>query len=238
MHGDERETQGVGAAIVEALAEAGVSAVEVPRGPVDWQAVSEAYAADARRRDARARFDAFAAEAPGLAETDWARPCFDANRAAIDRVLAWQYGPRGLLASGPTGRGKTRALVALYRRLACDEGREVRYCFAGDWFAALQANLNYGRDEARSWVEACARRPLVMIDDLGQEAMQTSRADWAQAWFFRFLDLRIGAKLPLIVSTNISARDMAGSGSADGANVRRDPLVRRLTELCEVVKFI
>jgi DNA replication protein DnaC len=204
-----------------------------PRGPLDHDAIAQAYIADARLRDARMRWDAFAAENPQLVETEWERPQYEANREAIAKVLGWQYGAKGLLASGPTGRGKTRALVELFKRLACDEGRDVRYYFAGDWFAALQAQVNYGRDEARGWVEACAQRKLIIIDDLGQEAMQTTRADWAQGWLFRFLDLRISRGLPLIVSTNLSSREMAGRAS----DVRGDPLVRRFTDLCEIVKF-
>jgi DNA replication protein DnaC len=194
---------------------------------------TRAYITDAKIRDACQRYKAFAAENPLIIETDWERPTFDANREAIAQVLKWQYGRKGILASGPTGRGKTRAIAELFRRLACDEGRDVRYYFAGDWFAALQAQVNYGRDEARGWIEACAGRPLVVLDDLGQEAMQSTRADWAQSWLFRFLDLRISKGLPLIVSTNLTSREMA----ARSGDVRGDPLVRRLLDLCEIVKF-
>ncbi len=228
MPGDETPTMG------ELAAHFAATLGVTDRSPVDWESVSARYAADARLRDARRRYEAFVANAPEFAETDWSRPMFEPNRTSLERLIDWRYSAKGILASGPTGRGKTRAIVALFRRLACDEGRDVRYYFAGDWFAALQAQLNYGRDEARSWVESCARRPLVIIDDLGQEAMQTSRTDWAQAWLFRFLDLRIGHGLPLIVSTNLSSREMAARAN----DVRGDPLVRRLTDLCEIVKFV
>lgn len=232
MHGDEHEPQQIGTLIAAEPTVASAADSERVRQPVDWETVGVAYVSDARLRDARRRFERFIGEWPEFAETDWSRSKYDENRAAIAAITCWQAGRKGVLASGPTGRGKTRAIVDLFRRLACDEGRDVRYYFAGDWFAILQAQLNFGRDEARGWVEACARRPLVVIDDLGQEAMQTSRADWAQAWFFRFLDIRIGAGLPLIVSTNLTSREMARSHE-----VRGDPLVRRLTELCEIVKF-
>lgn len=205
----------------------------VKRTPVDWESASMAYVANARKSDAAARYRATIDEMPEFAATDWTRPKFDANRAAIARVLGWQYGKTGLLLSGPTGRGKTRSLMDLFKRLACEDGHEVRYWYAGDWFAHLGTQLNYGRDDARGWVEAIAARPIVILDDLGQEAMQTSKQDWAQAWFFRFLDLRIAKGLPLIVTTNLSAQDMAGRAT----QLRSDPLVRRLTELCEVVKF-
>jgi len=53
--------------------------------------------------------------------------------------------------------------------------------------------------------------------------------------FFRMLDLRLGARpaRPLIITTNLTAAQIA----AGQAGVRADPLLRRLLDLCEVVKF-
>ena len=226
MPGDDKSIADFTAPFLEAFG-------GITRTPVDWEAASLDYVSDARKRDAAARYRAKIEEMPEFAATDWTRPKFDQNRAAIAKVLGWQFGKTGLLLSGPTGRGKTRSLMDLFKRLACEDGQEVRYWYAGDWFAHLGTQLNYGRDDARGWVEAIAARPLVILDDLGQEAIQTSKQDWAQAWFFRFLDLRIAKGLPLIVTTNLSAQDMAGRAT----QLRSDPLVRRLTELCEVVKF-
>jgi len=203
MRGDDKTLSDFTAPFLEAFG-------GITRTPVDWEAASLDYVSDARKRDAAARYRAKIEEMPEFASTDWTRPKFDQNRAAIAKVLGWQYGKTGLLLSGPTGRGKTRSLMDLFQRLACEDGHEVRYWYAGDWFAHLGTQLNYGRDDARGWVEAIAARPLVILDDLGQEAIQTSKQDWAQAWFFRFLDLRIAKGLPLIVTTNLSAQDMAG----------------------------
>ena len=226
MHGEPKTLADITAPLVEAFG-------PITRTPVDWESASMDYVANARKRDAAARYWAKIDEMPEFAETDWTRPKFAANRDSIAKVIGWQYGKTGLLLSGPTGRGKTRSLMDLFRRLACEDGQDVRYWYAGDWFAHLGTQVNYGRDDARGWVESIASRPLVILDDLGQEAVQTSRQDWAQAWFFRFLDLRIAKGLPLIVTTNLSAQDMAGRST----QLRSDPLVRRLTELCEVVKF-
>ncbi|MBI2498374.1 MAG: hypothetical protein HYV75_10840 [Opitutae bacterium] len=168
--------------------------------------------------------------------SDWDHPGLVPYRHAIDRVRGWQFGPKGLLLSGPTGRGKTRALFDLYRRMAHDGEHEVRYWFAGDWFARLQEEVRFGRDDARGWVEATAAHPVVILDDLGQEAVTTARADWSASHFFRFLDLRIATGLPLLCSTNLTADEIAGKMSR-GAGIRQEPLIRRLLELTEVVKF-
>jgi DNA replication protein DnaC len=209
----------------------------VPEGfsgsPFDHEAASAHFLAEARKRDAIARFDS--AVPPTMRESDWEHAGMLANRAQIERVLAHQVGAKGLLLSGRTGRGKTRSMWALMRRLAHDEARDIRYFHASDWFSQLQACLTYGRDDARGWVDAVARRPVVYIDDLGQEAIQTARSEWAMSWFMRFLDIRVSERLPLYVTTNLDAQGIAERGAS---SVRGDPMVRRLIEICEPIKFV
>lgn len=209
----------------------------VPEGfsgtPFDHEGASAHFLAEARKRDAIARFDS--AVPPTMRESDWGHAGMIANRAQIERVLAHQVGAKGLLLSGRTGRGKTRSMWALMRRLAHEEARDIRYFHAGDWFAQLQGCLNYGRDDARGWVDAVARRPIVFIDDLGQEAIATARSEWAMSWFMRFLDIRVSERLPLYVTTNLDAQGIAERGAS---SVRGDPMVRRLIEICEPIKFV
>ena len=88
---------------------------------------------------------------------------------------------------------------------------------------------------AGTGVDAVARRPVVFIDDLGQEAIQTARSEWAMSWFMRFLDIRVSERLPLYVTTNLDAQGIAERGAS---SVRGDPMVRRLIEICEPIKFV
>ena len=194
-------------------------------------AATNAMLRDLRREDARKRWDLACPDR--LKTSDWAHPRLAPYLPQINRVLGYQIGTRGLLASGPTGRGKTRSMWQLMRRLGIDDGLDVRYWTASDWFTTLQNQITYGRDDARGWVEAVASRHVVFIDDLGQEAIQTNREDWASGWFFRFLDIRVGLGLPLFITTNLTAREIAGRN----AGVRANPLVRRLLDLCDPVTF-
>ena len=229
MHGNEPKTLPIPIEIPDGSNER--------RSPEEWDAKSAQFIAEAKRQSAKVRWDALEAVMPKMVETDWSRTHFDANRAAIESVLAWQRSEKGLLLSGPTGRGKTRAIMALLRKLALEDGQDFRYWHASTWFSELQKQNRYGRDEASSWVGATAVRPIVVIDDLGQEAVSTVKGeDWAQAWFFRFLDIRLAFGLPLIVSTNLSATTIAGT--AQRSEIRSDPLIRRLIDLCEVVRFV
>ncbi len=83
-------------------------------------------------------------------------------------------------------------------------------------------------------MRSVAARPFLFIDDLGQEALARSRADWAEGWLFRLLDLRAGLKLPLFVTTNLTGEQITGRAKNE---VRGDPLLRRLLMLAEPVKF-
>lgn len=201
---------------------------------IDWDELGLEYLAKAKKRDAIARYEFDCQK--GYPDTNFEDARLLAYKEAIQRVLSWQYGPKGMILSGPTGRGKTRAVFGLYRRLACEEGRSARYMFAGDWFSTLQGEIRYGKDEARAWVEGIASHPLVILDDLGQEAVMNAKQDWAEAWFFRFLDIRIAKRLPLIVTTNLDASAMASAFNSSGS-IRAHPLIRRLLELTAVVKF-
>jgi DNA replication protein DnaC len=187
----------------------------------------------ARKRDAHRLWSESCPD--GLHESDWTHPDLGArNRDAIQRVLAHTPGPKGLLCAGPTGLGKSRAMWSLMRRLSCEEARVARYWTAADWFSTLEDQIHFGRDSARGWVDAVAKQPIVLIDDLGQQPVLASRQDWSMSWFLRFLDIRVGERLPLYATTNLSVEELACRGAS---TIRSDPLVRRLLDLCEVVKF-
>lgn len=217
-------------------AEWGLDMAEVLSKPrLDPEEASRRFIAQERARDRLARFEVDIG--PEYRESDWTHPNMQAFLPVSRRVMAWQAGKRGMLISGPTGRGKTRAVSALYRRLAIDEGHEVRYFSAADWFGFLAEEVRYGRDDARKFINRHASAPIFILDDMGQQAkVSAGRDDWAQAWFFRFLDIRRAAGLPLILTTNLSAEAIAAD--PDGKkSLRSDPLIVRLLDLCEVVSY-
>jgi DNA replication protein DnaC len=195
---------------------------------------ADAYTADALHRAAIESWELNCPTDYKVSDfSDPAHPRVAACQPQINEILAWRYGPRGILATGSSGKGKTRAMWQLTRKLAYEHQINTRYYHSADWFAKLHEQVNYGRDEARGWVESAARRKLVFIDDFGQEAIQRARQDWAFGWFMRFLDIRVGEKLPLLVTTNFSAETLAGTAK----ELQSDPLIRRLIEVCKPVKF-
>jgi DNA replication protein DnaC len=195
------------------------------------RAIEEARAAD---RLARWRVDV----GETYQETDWSNPALAPHLEQSRQVMGWQVGGKGMLIAGPSGRGKSRAVAQLYRRLAIEEKRDVRYFHASDWFSLLGENVRYGVDDARKFVNRQAEAPIFIMDDLGQQArVSKEKEEHAQAWFFRFLDLRRQRGMPVLITTNLSAVEIAADPGTNRRNIRRDPLLVRLFDLCDVVSY-
>lgn len=204
---------------------------ELNRRDKERQEASRRVFHEAMVRDAVQRWSE--ACPPALQESDWAHPGLAKHQTPIRAVLGYQLGPKGILASGAvSGQGKSRVMWALMRRFAGD-GMDAVFYSAHDWFAALQQQVVYGRDDARGWIEATARRQIVFLDDFGQHSVARAREDWCAGWFFRFLDLRVGHQLPLFMTTNMTARQLAGRQK----ELRGDPMLRRILDLCEPISF-
>lgn len=210
----------------------------VPLTPEEIEARHAATLEQARAETTRAAFDAICPPALHPKATDWNHASLAPSQAQIERVKGWtseKEGGKGLLLAGPTGRGKSRAFYALAERLMVGPPRhDVAIWHAHDFFLTLQSQVHYGNDDAAAFVKAVASRKMLFIDDLGQEAIARSKSDWAEGWLFRLLDMRVGMKLPLFVTTNLTGEQITGRQKNE---VRADPLLRRLLDLCEPVKF-
>lgn len=210
---------------------AAIGETEKPLVPIDLEAEGEKYLAAAKAESAVLRWRKCCPSK--YQHTDWNDPRLFHSRAQCDGVMGWRAeDPKGILATGPSGLGKTRSMWALMKRLS-EEGKNCRFFTAAEWFAMLEQQIVFGRDESLKWVEAIAKVQIVFIDDLGQEAVRSTKNEWAQGWFFHFLDLRLGHGLPLFITTNLSAAEMAESS----VGIRANPLVRRVLDLCNPIRF-
>lgn len=145
----------------------------------------------------------------------------------LRKVLAWQYGPRGLLLHGATGRGKTRAAWLLVRRLL-DEGREVVAFDAVSFSHEVQRRFS-GDGDGPKWADRLAQIAVIFFDDAGKCRL----TDRGEAELFGLIERRMANCRPIIATTNFVGDTLA-------ANLRDDvgrALVRRLRESCERLAF-
>ena len=146
-------------------------------------------------------------------------------------VTAWKYGPKGLLLVGPTGTGKTRCAWQLLRRLILS-GRRVRAFDGLGW--AVAVSEAFGKpDETESWLDHVCTADVLFIDDLFKGKMTEAQELAAIGVFER----RTNHLLPVIVTMNSTGRMILDRMTEQGRADRGEPLIRRMGEFCEVIRF-
>lgn len=106
-----------------------------------------------------------------------------------------------LLLIGNAGLGKTHAALAIAGRVL-EQGFDVIYVSSPDFFAKLEA-LHFGPDpagEEETLLRTAAGADLLILDDLGTEF----NSNFLITTLYSLLNNRLGAKLPTIVTTNIT----------------------------------
>ncbi|NBV25487.1 MAG: hypothetical protein EBS05_26705 [Proteobacteria bacterium] len=190
---------------------------------------SDRHAADDQRRaienSEQRRRSAWASVCPfTYAETDAKRLPLPHK---LSEVMAWQYGPRGLLLHGPTGSGKSRCAWLLMRReylafrwvrvLGCDAGIEYAAKFGESTVAAAR------------WIEKACDANLLLLDD----TFKARLTDSFESALFTIIAKRGEAGLPIIVTSNDDPDSLAARMTQD----RSAPLIRRLREMTRPIAF-
>lgn len=149
-------------------------------------------------------------------------------QAQLSAALSWEYGPRGLILLGETGRGKSRVAWLTLKKVMT--GRKPPSFM---WFDAVsfghEIAKHYRTEDAEAWLDRVAECGLVFFDDLGKLKL-TERAE---VELFGVIERRCAAELPIIVTTNDTG-DTLASRMTDN---RGPALIRRLREFCEPIQF-
>lgn len=126
---------------------------------------------------------------------------------------------KGLLLYGDCGTGKTYAAACIVNALI-DQGIP---CLMTNFSRVI--NTLWSIEKKQEYIDAFNQYSLLVLDDLGAER----QSEYVAEQVFNVIDGRYRAKLPLIVTTNLSLREM----TAPGANKR---IYERLLERCHPVE--
>ncbi len=142
-------------------------------------------------------------------------------------VMAWEYGPRGLIFHGATGRGKSRCAWTLLRR-EWEAGRTVAALdsSAGVTYAAKYSES--GADVQR-WIDRLCRVDVALLDDI----FKCRLTDSFEAAIFTIVNQRTENRVPLVVTCNDTGSTLLERLTPD----RGAAMLRRLREFCDSISF-
>jgi hypothetical protein len=168
-------------------------------------------------------------------------PCFqDTDPAELPHQLAhaallrWAWPiSKGLVLHGPTGSGKTRSLLVLFKR-EVEAGRTVVFMRHAD-FARSSLELLDNLAQRRRWFLLLERADILAIDDLGKAKFTDfgGRGRESEEALCNLFERRIGAKLPTFWTTEWNSATLLQSMSLE----RGPAFVRRLKENCSAVNY-
>jgi DNA replication protein DnaC len=146
--------------------------------------------------------------------------------ASTRDVLAFPYTKTGLIVNGVSGKGKTRAMWGLVKKLYVEQG------ISFEWLDALTFSDNSiaaARDNCLAkYVKTLSRFPLLVLDDLGKSKMTQKVGES----LFGLLEERTSRERPTYITTNFVAETLSARFEDEETS---KPLVRRLREFCKTI---
>jgi hypothetical protein len=170
--------------------------------------------------------------------TEWRNLCPDeyknpvnyelTDKKAFRTVETWTYGSRGMIINGHSGRGKTRSIWSLLRRLNEAEGYSFKF-FDGYDFSCASADASRNGKEL-AWMRDMISCDLFIFDDLGKNKITPN----CEASLFAIIDKRQAAHKPMIFTTQHNRRTLQGL-FIDA--MTGEAALRRIIECCEPIHF-
>lgn len=143
-----------------------------------------------------------------------------ATKAYADRFGEMKRAGKGLLLYGGCGTGKTYAAACIVNELI-DNGVP---CLMTNFSRVL--NSLWGVKDKQEYLDSLNRFDLLVLDDLGAER----QSEYVAEQVFNVIDNRYRAKLPLIVTTNMSLRELTSSKTTNSR------IYDRILEMCHPIE--
>lgn len=146
----------------------------------------------------------------------------------FDKVMGWQFGSKGLLLWGPSGKGKSRSAWEVLKRehLARRTVGAIGYKFGMEY----SHKMSISSTEAFNWIEELLKVDVLLLDDVMKVRLENSGAETA---LFAIISDRTERQAPMIITTQDTGESLEGRMSSD----RGKAMIRRLREFCEPIRF-
>lgn len=112
----------------------------------------------------------------------------------------------GLLFKGNCGTGKT-FLANCICNFLIDKGYTVLSFKLADYLRVLREDFEKKTGLEGKLLEAIKEADMLFIDDLGSEKLSE---DWGKEKLYSLIDMRYGARKPILITTNLTAPEMIG----------------------------
>lgn len=145
----------------------------------------------------------------------------------LQYALRWQYGRKGLILHGTSGKGKSRIVWELLKREFL-QGRSIA-SLSADFGYEYASKFAISAADAAKWIERHTIVDLLLLDDV----FKTRMTDSVEQALFVIINSRTERGLPIIVTANDTGDTLAARLSED----RGVPLLRRLREFCDTISF-
>lgn len=170
-------------------------------------------------------YDLKGLEGVTFADDDGRQPeCSKVARSYVEHFERAREMGQGMMFGGGTGSGKT-FMAAMVANALLDMGYKCRFTNLPTLNESMTADYGSNR---RAVLESIARCDLVVIDDLGTERTTGT----ANENVYQIVDTISRKKVPVIVTTNLSAEKLLGD-----PDYRNGRVYSRLIERCRGVAF-
>ena len=137
----------------------------------------------------------------------------------------------GLYLHGKSGVGKTRlAFVKIAQQFA---GNRVTFIYMTPFdFIQYSNTAIYRADESRALMDTLSNCGILFIDDVFKDVLSKAQ----DMFLFSILSKRKEWERPVIMTSNVNYDDIPMYFMDDGKNTKSDALMRRIGEMCKIVK--